>query len=177
MKRINVIGTTGSGKSTLAMALAKQLDYPYIQMDQLFWKPNWNESSDDELFPKITKAIAGDVWVLDGNYNRTNQLKWERVDTVIWVNFGFFRTFFQLLKRTILRASIRQELWPNTGNIESFSKSFFSKESIILWFFRCYWKNRKRYSILMNSPEYVHINIIQLRNPNEVEAFLKNLSQ
>ena len=69
--RINVLGTAGSGKSTFSKLIAEKLSVSYIQMDELFWKPNWRESSDEELFPKLEKALSSDDWVLDGNYTRT----------------------------------------------------------------------------------------------------------
>jgi len=174
MNRINIIGTTGSGKSTLAIALSELLGYPYVQLDQLFWKSNWEETSDEELFPQLTKALSGEVWVLDGNFSRTNGIKWKRADTIIWVDFGYIRTFFQLLKRTITRVISRQELWAGTGNRESFFKTFLSKDSILIWFLRCYHKNRIRYSELMQSTEYNHIEMIRLRNPNEIRSFIKH---
>ena len=65
MKRINVVGTTGSGKSTFSRALANELGYRYIQLDELFWKPHWQESGDDEFFAKIKQALHTDHWVLD----------------------------------------------------------------------------------------------------------------
>ena len=74
--RINVIRTRGSGKSTLARQLATSLRIPYLEMDQLFWKPNWEEPSDEEFLPKLEKALAAKAWVLDGNYSRTTALKW-----------------------------------------------------------------------------------------------------
>ena len=43
MKRINVVGTSGSGKSTFSQVLANKLNYPYLEMDAMFWKPNWQE--------------------------------------------------------------------------------------------------------------------------------------
>lgn len=132
MKRINVIGTTGSGKSTFSEALAKKLSCPYIHMDQLFWKPNWEESTDEEFIPKVKDAVSGDSWVLDGNFSRTNTTKWDNVDTIIWIDYSYSRTLFQLLKRTITRVFSQEELWLGTGNKESFSKSFFSKKSILV---------------------------------------------
>lgn len=73
--KINVIGTSGSGKSTLARQLAITLDIPYLKMDQLFWKSNWQESTDDEFFSRLEKVLAAKTWVLDGNYTRTTTLK------------------------------------------------------------------------------------------------------
>jgi hypothetical protein len=52
------------------------------------------------------------------------------VDLVVWVDYSFWRT---LARRSVarLRASRRQELWPGTGNCETFRRSFFSRDSII----------------------------------------------
>ena len=172
MKRINVIGTTGSGKSTVSRALAERLGYPYIQMDALFWKPNWIESSDDEFLPKVADAVSRDVWVLDGNYSRTADIKLEKVDTVIWLDYSYARTLFQLLRRTICRAVSRQALWENTANRESFRRSFLSKKSILVWFFKNFKRNRLRYLDLINSPQYAHINFIHLRNSNDLKKLL-----
>ena len=88
MKKINVIGTTGSSKSTFSSLLAKELGFPYIYMDELFWKPNWQESTNDEFIPKIKRVVAGFLWVLDGNYSRTNDIKWECADTRIWIDYS-----------------------------------------------------------------------------------------
>ena len=41
MKRINVVGTSGSGKSHFSSRLAAKLGVPYIEMDAVFWLPNW----------------------------------------------------------------------------------------------------------------------------------------
>ena len=63
MNKVIVIGATGSGKSTLAKRLTQKLQYPYIQLDKLFWKSNWQETPDDEFFLKIEKAIQTDTWL------------------------------------------------------------------------------------------------------------------
>ncbi|MCF6264133.1 MAG: AAA family ATPase [Xanthomonadales bacterium] len=61
MKKINIIGTSGSGKSTFAKALSKKLDYPYIEMDAIFWGKNWYWPSDDEFFNKLALPLI--EWV------------------------------------------------------------------------------------------------------------------
>ena len=65
--RINVLGTSDSGKSTFAKSIAQKCNAPYVQLDELQWKPNWEESSDEEVFPKVEKALSSDRWILDGN--------------------------------------------------------------------------------------------------------------
>ena len=69
--RFNVVGCSGSGKSTFARKLAKQLGCPCVELDALFWGPNWTESTDNALFQKLDTQLTGDSWVVDGNYTRT----------------------------------------------------------------------------------------------------------
>ncbi len=49
-KKINVIGTSGAGKSTFSKKLAQALNYPYIEMDKVFWESNWKWPTDEKLF-------------------------------------------------------------------------------------------------------------------------------
>lgn len=78
------------------------------------------------------QKIVQDCWVLDGNYNRTAPIKWMRVDTVIWLDYSCPRMIYQAVKRALIRSITKQELWGKSGTIETFSKSFLSKDSVIL---------------------------------------------
>ena len=173
--RINVIGTTGSGKTTFAWELARILSIPFIELDALFWGPNWHMPEDDELFARLETALMSSHWVLDGNYTRTLPIKWERVTTVIWLDFGFLRTFSQSLSRAISRLFSKHELWPGTGNRETLGK-LFSKESIVLWMIRTHGRNRKKITGFMNSHNYTHIKFIQIRSPREAKDFLLRIA-
>lgn len=176
-KRINVVGASGSGKSTFARKLAEKIDAPYIQLDQVFWKSNWQEPSDSEFFPKLEAALVGDRWVLDGNYNRTQSIKWKRIDMIIWIDLPFWLTFWQALKRAFWRAITQEELWPGTGNKESFRRSLFSKKSILLWTIQTHGPVRARYEALMRDPKFRHIPWVRLRSRNEIREFLRNFSR
>lgn len=77
--KINIIGTSGSGKSTLARRIATELALPCIEMDTLYWLPEWQGTPDDVLFAKLEAALSATPgWVLDGNYNRTRLHKMAR---------------------------------------------------------------------------------------------------
>ncbi|EHD20976.1 MULTISPECIES: shikimate kinase [Brenneria] len=175
--KINVIGTSGSGKSTIARGLAQRLGIAYIEMDALFWRENWRESPDSEFFPRLETALTAQSWVLDGNYNRTRDIKWRNVDVVVWVDYGFSRTLFQAISRAWLRSWRKEELWAGTGNRESFMRSFFSRDSIIIWTIKTYSANRKRYLADLSDARYRHIRFISLRSPRESEAFLHHFEQ
>lgn len=176
MHKINVIGTSGSGKTTFSRQLAAILGYPYLEMDLIYWKPQWQEPSDDEFFAALRHKLVQPTWVLDGNYNRTAATKWKDVDTIIWIDYSFSRTLYQAITRAIKRTLSGKELWPETGNKESFRKSFMSSDSIILWTIKTYSKNRDRYLAIMNDKRYQHINFIQIRSPSEAHQFLERYS-
>lgn len=178
--KINVVGTSGVGKSTLARRLAQELSLPYIEMDVLYWLPEWQGTPDDEFYAKLAAALAALAapgWVLDGNYNRSRPLKWRDVDLVVWVDYSFWRTLRQAVWRAASRASRRQELWPGTGNCETFRRSFFSRDSIILWTLKTWRNNRRRYLADMQDPQYRHIRFVRLRNQQQTEALVRELRQ
>lgn len=172
MKKINVVGTSGSGKSTFSKSLAKKLNYHYIEMDALYWKPNWEGSSDGEFFLNVEQSLNIPTWVLDGNYHRTVPIKWADVDLVVWIDYSFIRTVYQAIKRAIKRNITKEELWPGTGNIESARRSFFSKDSVIIWTLKTYLANRHRYTAAMNAPEFRHIKFVRLKHPDQARKFL-----
>lgn len=174
MKKVIIVGTTGSGKSTIAKKLANKLTSPYIQLDLLFWEPNWKQPTDEIFFSKIIDSIKTPEWILDGNYGRTHHLTWPHADTVIWIDYPLWLTFYQNFKRAITRSITREELWPNTGNRESLIR-LFSKDSILIWLYKTFDSNRSRYLSRMVDPAYSHINFIHLKSRTEVKKFLNNL--
>lgn len=173
--RINVVGTSGSGKSTFAKSLAEILAIPYFEMDAIFWEPDWTFPEDNELFSKLSAALEGESWVLDGNYTRTLPIKWEDVDTVIWLDFNFPRTLFQATIRAFARVVAKEELWPGTGNRETLRK-LFSRQSILLWTIKTHGRNRKKFTGYMGSPDFSHIKFIRLRSPQEAENYLNKIA-
>ena len=78
-----------------------------------------------------------------------------------------------MFARTIRRAIKKNELWPNTGNKESFRKSFFDRSSILIWFFQNYGRNKKRYENIMQSHEFSHLNFIRLKNRKEARKLIE----
>ena len=170
--RINVVGTSGSGKSTVGKLVAEELNIPYIQMDALFWKPNWAESTDDEFFPKVEQALGGDEWVLDGNYTRTLPIKWKRVQMVVYLDLPFHVVLYRITKRSLRRGLKKEELW--AGNKETFWKHLFTRDSMILWTIKTFHRNRSRYTELFKQPEFSHIKFVRLRTGKEVEEFVSH---
>ena len=170
--RINVIGTSGSGKTTFGRRLAERLSLPFLEMDAIFWGPDWTFPEDKELFSKLASALEGENWVLDGNYTRTLPIKWDTIDIIIWLDFNFPRTLYQAVSRAFTRILTREEFWPGTGNRETLGK-LFSRDSIVLWTLKTYRRNRKRNAGYMQSEKYNHIKFIRLKSPRQAEELLR----
>lgn len=178
LKRVNVIGLSGSGKSTIARRLGDALRVSHIEMDSLFHGPNWTELNEDDFRKRVSNEISGDRWVLDGNYHsKTHDLKWERATLIVWVNTPFARNMWQSTTRAIQRAWTQEEIWPGTGNRESFRKSFFSTESVVLWALTNYSRIQKRYSAVRDDPSMSHICFIELRNRKDADAFVRRAAE
>lgn len=173
LQRINVIGTSGSGKSTFSKTLASKLNLPYIEMDSLYWKDDWRFASDEELMENVRLATKGDRWLLDGNYNRTQPIKWKNVQTIIWLDYPFHLVFYRVLNRSIARLFDGKPLW-GTNNRESFKKSFLSKESIIYWMWTSYPNMKKRYTKVFEK-NTKNWQLIRLTSPSAANDFLNNL--
>jgi adenylate kinase family enzyme len=172
-RHIVVYGPTGSGKSTLAAQIAQRIGVPHIELDAIFWKPDWVESSPEEFRTNVVAALdkCTDGWVCDGNYSQARDLILPLTDTVVWWRPPFWVAFLRLLKRTIARAWDGKLMWGT--NRETWRQSFFSRNSIILYQVT-HW--RKYGKIGKNLEEIPHrAIIIQLRTQREVDAFLSGL--
>ena len=174
--RINVIGTSGSGKTTFGRKLAEVLQIPFIELDAIFWGPDWTQPQDSELFSRLGDALAGDKWVLDGNYTRTLDIKWERVQNVVWLDYSFPRTVAQAIKRALGRIITQKELWPGTGNRESL-KMLFSRESIVLYTIQSYGRKKKKILGYLSDPSYTQIKFFRIKSPKEARDFLASVQR
>ena len=173
--RINFVGPTGSGKTSTGRHLASILRVPFVEIDALFWGPDWTQSPDDVLRARVADAARGDRWVIDGNYSRVQPIIWERVDTVVWMDYPFRTVLWQLFWRTLRRVISQDELWTGTGNRERWSNAFASRNSLFVWLVTSYWRRRKRYARAVISPENSHIHFVRLTSRRKTRKWLNNL--
>ncbi|MGB0525819.1 MAG: DNA topology modulation protein [Flammeovirgaceae bacterium] len=99
MKRVMIIGSCGAGKSTLSLKVQQRLGIALIHLDQLYWKPNWVESSKEEFRAKVAEAVKQDTWIMDGNYGSTLDIRLARADTIVFLDLSRW----VCLRRVIMR--------------------------------------------------------------------------
>jgi adenylate kinase family enzyme len=168
--RVLVDGMMGSGKSTFARALAAKTGLPVIHLDVHYWKPAWGRPSDDEWRERQRALLAGESWIVDGNYKESLALRLERAETVVVLETPWWlcasRAFVRGLRKPVgempegcedsVTRRLRDE-WGGVGRI---------------------WRNRH------SEPEYARIEVLRhgshatvhvLHSRRESRAFLDSV--
>jgi len=173
MNRISVIGTSGSGKTTFAGKLAEILRVPHVELDTLRWEANWTPAPIEVFRSRVSEAINTDRWVVDGNYGKdARDLVWERVDTIVWLNYSLPVILYRLLRRTLRHLVFGEECC--NGNRESLRLAL-SRRSIILWALQTYQRRRAEYPPLLVVMEQRGVLTVKFHSPKEADRWLARL--
>lgn len=172
MRRVVIFGTTGSGKSWLAERLADHVGLPVIELDALFWGPGWQPAPLELFRHRVERETSGGGWIVVGNYGQVRDLTWHAADTLVWLDLPLLLVMSRLVRRTIRRATIGEELW-GTGNRETLSNAFLSRHSILLWALKTHRKNRERFT-LECSFLAKEKRVVRLRSSRAIEQFAAN---
>ncbi len=82
MKKVLVIGCPGAGKSTFARRLREETGLPLYHLDMIWHKPDRTNISREEFDKKLSEILCRDEWIIDGNYDRTLEVRFKHCDTV-----------------------------------------------------------------------------------------------
>jgi len=172
-QRIWIVGCSGSGKSTLARRLAAATGLPRVELDGIYHQADWTPLPDAEFCARLAEIIAGEQWILDGNYYlRTKNLAASRVELVVWLDLPRGQTFFRVLRRSLRRVLRREKLW--NGNRESLGAIFSPNPdtNIVLWTWRQHPVYRRRYEQAMAENSFGSAQVVRIRSSAELESWL-----
>lgn len=175
MERISVVGPPGSGKTTFARRLAGLCAAPFVELDSIVHQAGWNDLAGEELRGRVSAAISGDRWVVDGNYRAVLDLVWERADTVVWLDLPRRVVMRRVIARTLRRALTRQELW--NGNREPLTNFYRwdPERNIVRWTWVTYPQYAAAYARAMEEPPVPGLRFVRMASRQDVEELIARL--
>lgn len=145
-KRILLIGCPGSGKSTLAKKLGKKTGLPVIHLDTIYWLPHWERRPTEEFESILKEELEKETWIIDGNYNRTLDLRISYCDLIIYLDIPRRVCLWSVIKRRIQYANkTREDMQKECDEVIDYS--------FISYVYRFNKTHRKRYYELLENVE------------------------
>ena len=87
MKKIIIIGCPGAGKSVFSQKLKEIINFPLYHLDMLYHKTDGTHISKEELEEKLREIFKNNTWIIDGNYQRTLEMRIKECDTVFLLDY------------------------------------------------------------------------------------------
>lgn len=170
MRRIVILGNSGAGKSTLARKLGAKLGLPVIHLDVLFYEPGWKPGALEVFRRRVTQALAGDAWIVDGNFlGLIGDLTLPRADAILWIEQPRWRSLARAAWRSVDRRGRDRADLPD-GCRDSLDRETLS----FIWTFDRVARRNIEHILAHQAPSKpVH----RLRGNREVAAFLRQASR
>ena len=177
--RIRIVGTSGSGKSRLAEDVAARMHIARLELDAVFWDAGWTYRNLEEARGRVRAFLAAhpEGWVADGNWNSRLRGLMEPgtaggADVVVWVDHPRRVVMWRVLRRTLRRGILREELWHgNRESVRSWLK-WEPEDNIIRWAWTSYPGMRRRMEARIAAGDPV----LRLRGQREVDDWVRSLA-
>ncbi len=171
--RAAVVGVTGAGKTCLAAALARRFEASHVELDALYWGPNWTPRPKAAFRALTAEALCGEAWVVDGNYSLVRDLVWPQAQVLVWLDYALPVILWRLTGRIWRRSVSHEVLW--NGNRERLWPHFFTRDSLYWWALKTYGRRRREYTQLLQQPEYQHLRVVRLKSPPAAQQWQAGL--
>lgn len=89
MKKVLILGCAGSGKSTFARKLKDIINVSIYHLDMIWHKPDKTNATFEEFDDKLNEILKKDEWIIDGNYQRTLEMRLKECDNVFLLDYPF----------------------------------------------------------------------------------------
>lgn len=152
--------------------MSRRLGAAHVELDALYWGPNWTARSAEEFAGSVERATAGSTWIVDGNYSTVRPLVLERATAVIWLNLPLSTLLHRAVKRTFWRFVTRERLF--NGNREPVL-GFLHSYWIPWWVLRTCGERQREYAELLALPEYGHLRVIEIRSARQLAEMVVDL--
>lgn len=163
MKKVIVIGSPGAGKSVFSKKLKEVTNLPLYYLDMLYHKKDGTHITKEELENKLNEIFKEEAWIIDGNYQRTLEMRLKECDTVFLLDFSVDVCISGAKSRI---GNKREDLpWIEEKLNEDFKKCIidFPKEKL-----------PQIYKLLNKYKNNINVKIFKSRD--ETDNYIKNLS-
>lgn len=166
MQRVAVVGSGGSGKSTLADSLGELTGLPVTHLDRLYWQPGWVATDDDRWRQLQAGLVAGERWIVDGNYGSTLDVRLARAEVVIVLGTSRWRCLQRVAGRW----------WRHRGrDVQAAGCT----DRLTIEFVRYIWRwpaqSRPRLDAAI-ARHREHLQVVELTASRQVQAYLASLA-
>lgn len=160
-KRILLIGCPGSGKSTLAKKLGEVTKLPVIHLDTIYWLPHWERRPQEEFDAILKEKLEEEYWIIDGNYNRTLDLRVSYCDLIIYLDIPRITCLYSVIKRRFQYAhKSREDMQKECNEVIDYS--------FISYVYKFNKTHKKRYYEMLNNIDKKYIIIRKRRDINKL---------
>ena len=168
-KKIIILGNGGSGKSWIAERIAEITNYPCYHLDHELWKQNWVRVTEEEESEWHDEVLAGENWIIEGNYSGTIERRFAAADLIIFLDINQIVCILSAMKR---RGRTRSEL-----QLQTTKSTIFNKES--LQFIKWQWNFRKSKKLKILAlcdkyPKNIFLHIKSRRDANKLLTTWRN---
>jgi adenylate kinase family enzyme len=140
-----------------------------MHLDLIHWKPGWAPAPPDEARRGLEAAIAGERWILDGNFLPDDgaDARFDRADTVIFLDLPRPICIWRVLRRCVRdRRRSRPDL--PEGCREGFDPDG------LRWIWGYPRNDRPRVLAILAGLDH-RIDVLRLRSPAEVRRYVEAL--
>ena len=163
MKRIMVIGCPGSGKSAFSRELHSKTGIPLYHLDMMNWNADRTTVEKRVFLERLSNVLEKDEWIIDGNYGSTMELRMQRCDTIIFLDYSLDVCLDGISKR---KGKPRSDIpWKEPEH----------DDEEFIRFIKNY-NSQSRPQVMALLEKYSYKDIIILKSRNEASVFLSKIS-
>jgi adenylate kinase family enzyme len=161
VRRVAVVGSGGAGKTTFSEELGRRTGLPVVHLDRHYWQPGWSAPPSEEWRTIQAALVAGDEWIIDGNYRSTFELRLARADTVVVIALSRWRCLTRAIRRSL-------------GHLGRDIQADGCRERLDASFYRWIWRYPidSRPGLDAAIAAHPRLDVVELRSPRDVRAWL-----
>lgn len=162
MRKIIVIGCPGSGKSMLSKELHVKTGIPLYHLDMLNWNADRTTVEKSVFLERLSNVLEKDAWIIDGNYGATMELRIQKCDTILFLDYPLDVCLDGIFRR---QGKPRSDIpWEEPeqcdGEFIEFIKNY---------------RAQSRPQVMKLLEKYVSKNVIVFKTRDEANAFLREI--